>query len=844
MRRGQYYIDYDRPSSTSAEDLFGYCVRQVIQRQLFSTSFMLIQWANTLFGYEKDGASRKDYMSKVKNEYSMYFTHGLKYSFIEAKIKRDFPLLFGISEENDDGDYTSEDQVRDTIKALNKEIEEQQEPENIESFKGTGLSLVRMQGKSYIYQVDLITNEGQEPNLHDDPFILRVYEKETPCETVDFDFLTGRLFFSTNYFLKSASYCKIILDSTFILEGLKQRLVGITENGVNEELPFAKFLFGETDQLANVRHEIVPESYKESLDDSQRKAFDAALDKDITFIWGPPGTGKSFTLASIIYALYKLGEDRTAICCQSNVAVDQLLCKVLDIIDEKERKIMPGNIYRAGRTTDSRVIKTDYLFPKDQKTQSLREQIERNTERLSGLKERKKEKSEEAILLKAENLALRSELKDHTEFLVNSSRLVFSTISNFYLNSTLFNSPFDNLIVDEASMMAMPSLLALGHKISKRLILVGDFQQLSPIAMARDHLLKESVFEMSGIDIKHTNHPALHQLLNQRRSHKKIVNLINNTFYAGKLIPSAEENYDIIYSEPFSGRIIALKGVKGGAVKFTKGGTRQNVKFAEGVMELLDNFSLDEDKDFTIGVITPYKGQASLLRALKFDRKYSTKFENRIKIGTIHTFQGSECDVIIYDMVDCAVLESGKKLQIGKIYEKESGERLLNVAVSRARHKLIVVCNPDYIKNIPGDKISKHTQDLFMKLSRYESAERVVEVPKKVKQEQLSFETAPFYFIKASKFFLLSRVRVVLAKSGYYLEVGLKYYKLGDYPKGTSLFNSNVWIKKAKDDRGMRIVHDCEGKEFLIGYIREKGNNIYYTNPVDKEFMLPRHSVS
>jgi superfamily I DNA and/or RNA helicase len=835
MRRSQYYIDYDRPSSNSAEDLFVFCIKQVIERRLFSTSFMLIQWANKLFGYEKNSLLRKKYMSTVKSEYSMYFTRGLKYSFIETKIKRDFPSLFGISEEDDDGDYTSEDQVRDTIKALNKEIEEQQEPDNIESFRGTGLSLVRVQGKSYIYQVDLITNEGQEPNLHDDPFILRVYDKEIPCETVDFDFLTGRLFFSSNIFLKSAPYCRIILDSTFILEGLKKRLLEITEDGVNEDLPFAKFIFGETDQLANIEHKAVPDSYKELLDDSQRKAFDAAMDKDLTFIWGPPGTGKSFTLASIIYALYKLGEDRTAVCCQSNVAVDQLLCKVLDIIDKKERKIMPGKIYRAGRTTDSRVIKTDYLFPNDQKTKKIREQIERNTERLSVLKERKKDKSEEAILLKAENLGLRSELKDQTEFLINSSRLVFSTISNFFLNGILYNCPFDNLIVDEASMIAMPSLLALGHKITKRLIFVGDFQQLSPIAMARDHFLTESVFEMSGIDIKHTNHPALHQLLQQRRSNVKIVDLINNAFYASKLIPSAKEDYDVIDSEPFSGKVIALKGVKGAAVRFTKGGTRQNVKFAESVMKLLDDFSVDEDKNFTIGVITPYRGQASLLRALQHDRKYSPTFEKRLKIGTIHTFQGSECDVIIYDMVDCPVSENGRNLKIGKIYENESGERLLNVAVSRARHKLIIVCNPSYIENIPSDNVSHNTRALFKKLSRYKG---VNEVQNKSEEKQLLFERAPFYFIKASKFFLSSRVRVVLAKSGFYLEVGPRYYKLGGFPKGTSSSSSNVWIKKAKDNRGLRIVCEYNEKEFVIGYIREN-DMIFFTNPSGIEFKIP-----
>ena len=45
--------------------------------------------------------------------------------------------------------------------------------------------------------------------------------------------------------------------------------------------------------------------------------------------------------------------------------------------------------------------------------------------------------------------------------------------------------------------------------------------------------------------------------------------------------------------------------------------------------------------------------------------------------------------------------------------------RLLNVAVSRARHKLIMVCDPSYIRSIPGNTITDKTRKIFDKLSRY-----------------------------------------------------------------------------------------------------------------------------
>lgn len=242
----QYYIAENKPSGNSAKDLFVYCVEKVIASDLFSQAYMHNQWANLLFGYEKSSDARIDLMSKVKAEYSTYFTRTMKYAFDEEKIKRDFPYLFGIEEDEEDGDYTSESLIKDTIKALNKEIAEQNDPQNIESFKGDDLTLVRQQGKSYIYHVRITVNDGQEPNFHEGtPFILKVYDKEVTCEVLDFDYATGVLFFTTNRYFNPASYCKVLLDSSFILEELRHRLEGIKNDGINENLPFAKFFFEE-----------------------------------------------------------------------------------------------------------------------------------------------------------------------------------------------------------------------------------------------------------------------------------------------------------------------------------------------------------------------------------------------------------------------------------------------------------------------------------------------------------------------------------------------------------------------------------------------------------------------
>lgn len=719
----QPVINVLRPRNNTSKELFEYCIRYVQENHLFGVAKNHQQWAGQLFRYEPKPFVREEYMSIVKREYKNYFSKSspYSYSFLEDKIVRDFPSVLGLSDDDDDEEEESGlDFIDDVIKVLGKEIIEQRSPDNQEFFKGENLTRLQRHGTKYVCQVTLLLKEGEEPHIQEGlPFILKVYGKKINCEVIDFDFENGTLFFSSSNFVNPASYCTVLLDSTFVLVGLRDRLQTIKGNDIDEDLPFAKFIFDDTDELTKVAHHPVPLKYKAGLDASQEEAFDAAIDNDLTFIWGPPGTGKSYTLASIIYALYKLDAGRTAVCCLSNVAVDQLLGKLIDRIQEENEVIEPGNIYRAGRSRDSRILATDYLFPNDDRSDELRNQIKKCLDKLSVFKERKKDMNEEAIALKASCGELREALKNHTEFLVSKSKIVFSTISNFVLTANLCDSTFDNLIVDEASMLAMPSLIAIGSKIKKRIIFVGDFLQLSPIALVKDEILTDSVFDMAEIDMRHTTHPALHQLLNQRRSDAKIVDLINETFYQGKLLAKKSGDKEIIKARPFPNRVIAVNPVTDGAVRFTKGGTRQNRRFADAVIGLLDEIKADGKKDFSIGIITPYKGEVSLLKWAIHDKNYPESFAKRIKVGTIHTFQGSECDVVIFDMVDCPKMENGRNSRIGRLYAGEEGERLLNVAVSRARYKLVVIGDPKYIANIPGNTLTVKTRKVFRELSRH-----------------------------------------------------------------------------------------------------------------------------
>lgn len=706
------------PANKEPLTLFGYSVRKVIELGKLGEKNTHQVWANYIFNYENNAIVRSELMSIVKREYSGYFNEELQYMFLEDKIKLSFPYLFGI--EDNSGLFDR------MLQALDVECIEQRNPRNRKMYRVASCDNISSQEGNFVYKAQLVVEEGDDPHFTEGmPVEFRTSMAVYSCEVVEFDYANAILFFSSTRSVYYTSNSRVVSDATMNTVALIKLLQVISEQTFSETLPIHKFLTNTTRQLKQIDHDMYPSYIDEYLgrDKSQFEAFKAALDKDITFIWGPPGTGKSYTLSAIIMALYHMCGERTAVCCLSNVAVDQLVNKVVDIIEVNEPEMQRGEFYRAGRTQDERLLATDFLFPDDVTSKRLRLKINVLNSKIDKYKKHNKQYSDEAITIKAKIKDAREELKKHTDYLISQVKVVFSTISNFVINPRLKEGLFDNLIIDEASMLAQPQLIALARNVTKRIILVGDFLQLSPISVSGVPLLRNSVFKLCGIDINNTDHPALHQLLNQRRSNPKLVEIINHSLYADRLNAENKKHHPIVARAPYSSCVIGMKCVSTGAVRFTKGGTRQNVANAEEVMNLLDLYSQYEEATFSIGIITPYTGQVSLLKALFIEKSYNTDFQERVKIGTVHTFQGSECDVIIFDMVDCSKFEKGKNAYFGKIYAGEQGEQLLNVAISRARHKLIVVCDPNFISQCPGGVISLKSQAILNYLLKFKSTQ-------------------------------------------------------------------------------------------------------------------------
>lgn len=689
-----------RPRSSSADDLFEFAVKRVAEIHMGKSSLLELntaaQWSNICFGYPGlTHDERQHYMRRIKDTFGAYFKRGgFKYGFDFEQIVRDFPQYFKGGEDYKPIKKVSLDAL---IAAVQTEINLSQQPNNRLKYKVKKIE--RLDSTKHLYQFYLDLGDDDMPSFYDGITIkLRVGDSFYDCEGIDYDMSEEILTIRSQRTI-FGGYGTIYLDTTFILKALIDKLIELKEKGFAPDQPGRKFIPNNTSDLSIVQNNIdAYPSIVKHLDSFQSKAHNAALKKDICFIWGPPGTGKSFTLAALINSLFRKNSS-TLVCCISNVAVDQLLNKVIDVVQDMNLRLRPGQLLRSGHTIDSRLMQLDYLFPSDSETKRIRERISDLTRKIASTGYDTKSKA----LFKEQRIDLRDALKKRVETLIGGSTIVFSTIANYVLSKPLADKKFDNLIIDEASMISLPYLMAAGRNIATRIILVGDPNQLGPIAINPDRLLRDSIFDYCKVFNSETQHPALHQLLTQRRSHSSIVNLTNKTFYEGRLKPVIKDSPEWVIDGPIGGKIVKIinRDIEDNEVK-PYGSSRRNFGTCEVVMEHLEeyyNYWRDTDENISIGIITPYRAQVRLYYAKVREIYGNSSFFKNIKIGTIHTFQGSECDIIFFDLVE----ESS--FPVSRLLNAKDGERLITVALTRARHKLIVVGDTrrfDYSSGIAG----------------------------------------------------------------------------------------------------------------------------------------------
>jgi len=459
--------------------------------------------------------------------------------------------------------------------------------------------------------------------------------------------------------------------------------------------------------------EAFPEKVAGRLNESQREALSKALGSEFFLLHGPPGTGKTTTLSAIIHAFVEKGQKVLAT-ADSNTAVDNLAEKLME---RGLSVVRVGNPARVSKALLEQTLTYKLLHhPRAKALEGFSEAIAQLRERQAstlppkpsvkrGLgkelimklaKANKGSRGVPASKIKAmakwyaiqDEIAKLREEKERVEReiikdIVEGADVVLSTNSGSY-SEALEPFFFDVAVVDEATQATEPSTLMPLTK-AQRWVMAGDHKQLPPTVISEDERLKVSLFERLAY------FAPTHMLTIQYRMNERLMAFPSRKFYNGRLkahpsvrnirlsdlisFSSLPPKKAELWDEPLL--FIPIRGQERGGV------SKANEEEARAVFALVDVLLSLGLPPSAVGVITPYKEQRDLLAKLE---------EKGVEVNTVDGFQGREKEVIILSLV-----RANREGAIGFLRD----ERRLNVAITRAKRKLIILGHPPTLEKHP-----------------------------------------------------------------------------------------------------------------------------------------------
>ena len=451
-----------------------------------------------------------------------------------------------------------------------------------------------------------------------------------------------------------------------------------------------------------------------SLNKAQGLAVDHGLGDGVTWLWGPPGTGKTTTLSVLLAELHRRGR-RVLLTAPTNTAVDIALQAALGRMGPTPQ----GSVVRVGQPTDTRLVAraggpvlVDEIA--EHRGEPVAADLARVNDRIREVRSRLRKYERNGRDLDRAYDQLQVDLAEQqamaralTRLLADVRRqvcedaLMVAATAHQLLLPTLSGLAFDTVVIDEASMLpASLSMIAAGAG-SGHTVVAGDFRQLPPVVVADTSRaaswLRNSSFEASGVagSVSHRRPPSnLVALTEQHRMPPALAEAISDGFYPESRLRTADNvrrrppRSDLRPSAP----IICVDTSVLRSRVARRGGqaSRDNLVHAMiSAIMVADHELAGTDP----GLVTPYAPQAKLLEAIVGDD------EGRGLASTVHRFQGGERDVVIFDAVEAPQGDLKLHPWFGEPMTSD-GARLVNVAMSRARERLIVVADLDRIHRL------------------------------------------------------------------------------------------------------------------------------------------------
>lgn len=454
------------------------------------------------------------------------------------------------------------------------------------------------------------------------------------------------------------------------------------------------------------------------LNPTQERAVNEVLwAKDVAIVHGPPGTGKTTTLVEAINETL-MRESQVLVCAQSNMAVDWISEKLVD------RGI---NVLRIGNPTRVNDKMLGFTYERRFESHPDYPQLWAIRKAIRELRKNRKKGSENyhQKMDRLKSRAAEIELRINAE-LFGEARVIACTLVGS-AHHLLEGMKFGTLFIDEAAQ-ALEAACWIPMRRASRVILAGDHCQLPPtvksIAALRAGLGKTLMERIAE------NKPEVVTLLKiQYRMNDEIMRFSSDWFYGGKVESAPQIKYRSVldYDHPITWidtsneeNQITIEGEDAPedsastASSVSAANLNSDLNFKEQfvgesfgrinkaeaeltLLTLAEYFTkigkqrvLEERID--VGIISPYRAQVQYLKKLIKKYEFFKPYRRLISVNTVDGFQGLERDVILISLV-----RSNDEGQIGFLKDL----RRMNVAMTRARMKLIILGNKDTMTKHP-----------------------------------------------------------------------------------------------------------------------------------------------
>ena len=453
----------------------------------------------------------------------------------------------------------------------------------------------------------------------------------------------------------------------------------------------------------------------ENLNESQKNAIENGLSCENFFlIHGPFGTGKTRTLVELISQETRQNHKVLAT-AESNAAVDNILERLME--NKKLNLTRLGHPQRVSKHNITQTLaykvenhklnkkikkiykKIDNLIEKRRVHTKPTPQYRRGYGDYDILHNASKGKGGRGISVdKMKSMAKWIEINQeideaHDEIkrienrmikdIVETSDVILATNSSAALES-IARTKFDVAIIDEASQATIPSVLIPIAK-AHRFILAGDHKQLPPTIISdRAGELEKTLFE-ELIKL----YPFKSQLLNvQYRMNSLLMKFPNEEFYNNNLKSDSSVDEininDILSSNKNEEAMLFIdtsKVIDNEENHLKDSKSIINEVEAEIAIKTANNYLNNGIEEEDIGIISPYADQVKIIQN-----------QTPVEVKTVDGFQGREKEIIIISTV-----RSNNNGNIGFLKDL----RRLNVAITRAKRKLIIIGNKNTLMTNP-----------------------------------------------------------------------------------------------------------------------------------------------